>query len=160
MTASPWGASPYVVDYTPPVVQDRAHRGLTLEIAAGGGTTSRDESAGGGTFAIGLWCTRELALTFRATDVGSFGFVGASVQYYAMPKLWVGGGFGQVSEVVMDPYGYYSDRITGAGGFGRVGYNVGQSGRHALYLSAEAQGGIIEQRNRVVALFAIGYQLL
>jgi hypothetical protein len=137
----------------------RAHRGLTLEVAAAVGTTSRDESAGGASFGIGLWVTREVALTFRATDTGTIGFVGASAQYYPTNRAWLGGGIGSISEEVMDFYGY-TERIRGPGGFLRAGYNIGQSGRHALTLFGELQMGAVEGINRVVGLGSIGYQLL
>ena len=157
--ASPWGSSPYVVAYAPPAVASRAHRGLTLEIGAGLGTTSVDESASGGAFAIGLWVTHDVSLTFRLTEVGEVGFVGASTQYFASQRLWIGGGVGSMSQLAPDEYGG-TMRVSGAAGFFRTGYNLAESGRHALSISGELQGGAIENVNRFVGLVAIGYQLL
>ena len=162
VAASPWGSSPHVIAYAPPHVSsgaDRAHRGLTLEVGLGGGTTSVDESAAAGTFAIGWWITRDFALAFRATDVGAFGFVGGSLQYYGSERLWIGGGAGRLGEDGMDEFGGTAPIGSGPGGFLRAGYNLGQGGRHALSFSAELQVGAIEV-NRVVGFLAIGYQLL
>jgi hypothetical protein len=157
--ASPWGSSPYVGSYDPPAVAGRAHRGVTLELAASAGTTSLDASTGGGGFAIGGWVTREVALAFRVTELGAFGFAGMSAQYYATPRLWGGAGLGGLSERGMDEYGGIS-RTDGPGGFLRAGYNLARGGAHALYVSGELQGGAVEQETRVVGLIAIGYQLL
>ena len=156
---SPWGGSPYVVPYRPPPVESREHRGLTLEIAAGGGSTSLDASAGGVTFAIGVWLAHDVALAFRVTDVGAVGFVGGSVQYYATATIWGGAGLGQSSERGMGEFGG-TTRTNGTGGFVRAGYNLAQSGSHALYVSGEIQAGSIEGVARAVGLVAIGYQLL
>jgi hypothetical protein len=158
-TVSPFGSSPHVVAYDPPAVPDRAHRGLTLEIALGGGTTSLDTNAGAITFAIGGWITRELSLAFRVSQVGSVGFVGGSAQYYATRSLWLGAGAGGLSERAMDEYGGFT-RDDGTGGFIRAGYNLARGGKHALYVSGELQGGVVEDVTRMVALFSLGYQML
>jgi hypothetical protein len=156
---SPYGTTPFVVAYQPPPKVDRAHHGLTLEIALGGGTTSVDQSAGGLTFAIGGWISHDLSLSFRASFIGAFEFVGGSAQYYATRSVWLGAGAGQLSESFMDEYGG-TDRTGGTGGFARAGYNLAGSGRNALYVSGELQAGQIEDRTRAVALVAIGYQML
>jgi hypothetical protein len=159
VTVSPFGSSPHVVAYNPPVVADRAHRGLTLEIAVGGGTTSIDSDTGAVTFAIGAWITRDISLAFRATDVGSVGFVGGSLQYYATRSVWLGAGAGSFSEQAMDEFGGFT-RASGGGGFARGGFNLARGGKHALYVSGEIQAGGIDGLTRAVALVSLGYQLL
>lgn len=156
---SPYGTSPFVVAYQPPPKVDRAHRGLTLEFALGGGTTSVDKSTGGITFALGFWISHDVSLAFRVTELGAFGFVGGSGQYYATKSLWLGAGAGQLSESFMDQYGG-TDRDGGTGGFLRAGYNLAGAGTHALYVSGELQAGQIDDQTRAVALVAIGYQML
>ena len=156
---SPFGTSPYVVAYQPPPVSERAHRGLTLEVAFGAGSTSVDNSTAGIGFGIGLWVQHDFALTFRMSEVGAFGFVGASVQYYATPALWFGAGLGNLGERSFDADGY-SMRTNGAGGFVRAGYNLAASGPHALYVAGEVQAGSLADQTRGVALLALGYQLL
>ncbi|CAN5909640.1 hypothetical protein BH11MYX2_BH11MYX2_27670 [soil metagenome] len=160
---SPWGSSPAVVAYTPPAIapeESHAHRGLTLEGSLLGGTTSRDTSAGGGAFALGFWVTPDVALAFRVTSIGNFGFVGASVQYEQKDAHWfLGAGAGQLIETYMD-YDGYSNHSDAAGGFARVGYNFTQGDAHALYISGEIQGGNIQDRNRVTGFIALGYQML
>jgi hypothetical protein len=156
---SPYGTSPFVVAYQPPPKVDRAHRGVTLEFALGGGTTSVDQSAGGFAFALGFWISHDVSLAFRVTQLGSFGFVGGSGQYYATKSIWLGAGVGQLSERMMDEYGG-TDRDGGTGGFLRAGYNLAGSGTHALYLSGELQAGQVADQTRAVGLVAIGYQML
>ncbi len=156
---SPWGTSPYVVAYQPPPEIERAHRGLTLDVALGAGSTSLDASTAGVTFGIGLWVQHDFALTFRVSEVGAYGFVGASVQYYATPSFWLGTGLGSFAERTFDAGGY-SMRSNGAGGFVRAGYNLAASGPHALYVAGELQAGAIVDQTRGVALLALGYQLL
>jgi hypothetical protein len=156
---SPYGSSPYVVAYQPPPEVERAHHGLTLEVALGAGSTSIDNSTAGVSFAIGLWIQHDFALAFRLSEVGAYGFVGASVQYTATPSLWLGAGLGNLGERSFDADGY-SMRTNGAGGFARAGYNLAASGRHALYVSGELQAGAIGDQTRAVALLALGYQLL
>jgi hypothetical protein len=156
---SPFGSSPYVVAYQPPPEVERAHHGLTLEIAVGAGSTSIDNSTAGVAFAIGLWVQHDFALAFRLSEVGAYGFVGASVQYTPAPSLWLGAGLGNLGERSFDADGY-SMRTNGAGGFARAGYNLAASGRHALYVSGELQVGAIGDQTRTVALLALGYQLL
>src|SRR6185312_7881937 len=95
---SPYGTSPYVVAYQPPPEVDSAHHGLTLELALGAGNTSMDASTAAVTFAIGLSIRTDVAIAFRVTQVGAYGFVGASAQYYATPSLWLGAGLGNLSE--------------------------------------------------------------
>jgi len=151
--------SPYVTAYNPPPVEDRAHKGLTLEISGGAATTSVDDSTGGGSFAIGGWITRDVALTFRTTGIGSFTFYGGSLQYFAAPHIWVGAGAGGMSERVMDDYGD-STRTSGGGGFIRAGYELVSSGRNALYLSGEVQAGSLDGEGRAIGLVALGWQLL
>jgi hypothetical protein len=157
--ASSFGTSPFVVAYQPPPEVDHSHRGLTLELSLGGGTTSVDQSATAGSFAIGGWITHDLVLTFRATAVGAFGFVGGSAQYYATRSLWLGAGGGELSERAMDEYGG-TVRDSGTGGFLRAGYNLTGSGANALYLAGELQAGQINDQSRAVAFVAIGYQRL
>ncbi len=159
VVVSPWGSSPYVVPYQPPPKVARAHRGLTLEVALGAGSTSVDASAGGVTFAIGVWLTRDAALAFRVTDVGAYGFLGASIQYYATHSLWLGTGIGGLSERGMDEFGG-TTRTSGTGGFARIGYELVDGDPHALYLSAEVQAGSVADQSRGVALIALGYQML
>lgn len=156
---SPWGSSPYVVAYAPPPEVDRSHRGLTLEFALGGGTTSLDESAGSVTFAIGGWISHDVALAFRVTDVGAYSFVGGSVQYFATPSLWLGAGAGQLSESTSDEFGG-TDRVDGPGGFLRAGYKLAGRRTHSLYVSGELQAGSIDGEPRTAGLLALGYQLL
>lgn len=151
--------SPYVVAYNPPPVEDRAHKGLTLELSFGPATTSIDNSTGGGTLAVGGWVTREAALAFRVTEIGSYGFVGGSLQYFAAPHIWVGGGAGALSERTMDQYGGIA-QADGGGGFIRAGYELASSGRNALYLSGEVQAGSVGGEGRVLAFAALGWQLL
>jgi hypothetical protein len=152
-------ANPLVVAYNPPPEIDRAHRGLTLEIAAGAGSTSVDDSAGGVSFAIGGWITHDLALAFRASDIGAYAFAGGSLQYYATPSLWLGAGAGSLGERGMDQYGG-TTQASGGGGFVRAGYELAHGGRHALYVSGEVQGGSVAGEGRVVGFVALGYQLL
>jgi hypothetical protein len=159
---SPWGTSPNVVTYAPPAVsdEDHTHHGITLEASLFAGTTSRDTSAAGGSFGIGLWVTEPVSLMFRFSRIGEFGFFGASLQYEPKTsQLWGGVGIGQMLEATMDEYGY-ADHVDGTGGFARIGYNIVQGNPHALYLSGELQAGNIEDRTRVVGVVAIGYQLL
>ncbi|HET9990722.1 MAG TPA: hypothetical protein VFQ65_19465 [Kofleriaceae bacterium] len=156
---SPYGTSPFVVAYQPPPEVERAHHGLTLEVALGAGSTSRDASSAAVTFALGLWIQHDFALAFRVTQTGSYGFVGASVQYSCTPSLWLGAGLGNLSERTYDADGY-SMRANGAGGFVRAGYNLAASGPHALYVAGELQAGTIDGETREVALLALGYQLL
>jgi hypothetical protein len=156
---SPYGTSPFVVAYQPPPKVDRAHRGVTLELALGGGTTSVDKSTGGITFALGFWISHDVSLAFRYSHLGAFQFVGGSGQYYATKSLWLGAGVGQLSESFMDEYGG-TDRDGGTGGFLRAGYNIAGSGTHALYVSGELQAGQVDDQTRAVALVAIGYQML
>lgn len=156
---SPYGTSPYVVAYQPPPEVESAHHGLTLELALGAGNTSIDPSTAAVTFAIGLSIRSDVAIAFRVTQVGAYGFVGASAQYFAAPSFWLGAGLGNLSERSFDADGY-SMRANGAGGFLRAGYNLAASGPHALYVSAELQGGTIGDQTRGVALLALGYQLL
>jgi hypothetical protein len=156
---SPYGTSPFVVAYQPPPEVERAHHGLTLELALGGGSTSRDASSAAVTFAIGLWVQHDVAVAFRVTQVGAYGFVGASAQYSCTPSLWLGAGLGNLSERTYDADGY-SMRANGAGGFVRAGYNLAASGPHALYVAGELQAGAIDGETREVALLALGYQLL
>jgi hypothetical protein len=157
--ASPFGTSPYVVAYQPPPNVETAHHGLTLELALGAGNTSLDPSTAAVAFAIGLSIRTDVAIAFRVTQVGSYGFVGASAQYFATPSLWLGAGLGNLSERTLDADGY-SMRTNGAGGFLRAGYNLAASGPHALYVSAELQGGTLDDQTRGIALLALGYQLL
>jgi len=159
LCASAAKANPFVVAYNPPPEVDRSHRGLTLEIAAGAGTTSVDDSAGGGSFSIGGWLTHDVALAFRVSEVGAYGFAGGSLQYYATESLWLGGGAGSFSERGMDEFGG-TTRVSGGGGFVRAGYELARGGRHALYVSGEVQAGSIEGEGRVVGFVALGYQLL
>jgi hypothetical protein len=156
---SPYGTSPFVVAYQPPPEIESAHHGLTLELALGAGNTSIDPSTAAVTFAIGLSIRRDVALAFRVTQTGAYGFVGASAQYFATPSFWLGAGLGNLSERSFDADGY-SMRANGAGGFLRAGYNLAESGPHALYVSAELQAGAIGDQTRAVALLALGYQLL
>jgi hypothetical protein len=153
------GSSSYVVPYQPPAVTDPAHHGFTLELAAGLGTTSVDRTSGGASVAIGGWLAHDVSLAFRVTAVGAFGFAGGALQYYAMPTLWASGGVGLFSERVPDSFGG-TLRNDGSGGFVRLGYNLGQSGVHALYVSGEIQGGIVADETRAVAIVSVGYQLL
>lgn len=123
-------SSPFVVAYQPPPATAHAHRGLTLEAALGGGSTSLDASAGAVTFAIGGWVTHDLALAFRVTGVGMYDFVGASAQYYPTRSLWLGAGLGALDERSMDVLG--AVRTNGGGGFLRAGYELAVSGSPAL----------------------------
>ena len=157
--STPVFADSYVVPYQPPPEVDHRYHGLTLEAALGGGSTSLDASTGCVTFAIGGWMSRDIALAFRVTAAGSYHFVGASVQVRATPSLWLGGGLGSLGEIGMDEFGY-STTANGFGGFARIGYQVAETGSHALYLSAELQGGTIGGELRTVGLLAIGYQYL
>jgi len=157
---SPYGTSPFVVAYAPPAVTDPAHHGFTLQFELGGGSTSVDSSASAVGFQLGGWLTHDLSLAFRFTASGSFRFVGGSVQYYALPSLWFGGGVGGLTEMTPD-YEYDApSKISGTGGFARVGYNLVEHGEHALYVSGELQGGQIEGVTRAVAFLSLGYQLL
>jgi hypothetical protein len=130
---------------------------VTLEAALGAGASS-DKSTGAVAFAIGGWLTRSAALAFRVTAAGDMTFVGGSVQLVVTKDLWLGAGAGQLGENVMDGE-YDTRRATGAGGFGRVGYQL-TGERNVLYLSAELQAGSIEGQSRSVAILALGYQLL
>jgi hypothetical protein len=150
--------SSFVVPYQPPPEVDHAHRGMTLEIALGAGTTSFDSSAGSVTFAIGGWLSHDVALAFRMTGVGSYEFAGASLQYYATPVLWLGAGAGSLVERSMDEFGTTS--ASGGGGFLRAGYNFAGHGTTAWYLTGEVQSGSVEDQTRSVALVALGYQML
>ena len=164
-TASPWGSSPFVVDYTPPAVvtymppppppaSARAHSGFTLEAALGGATTSRDSNTVAFTLALGGWMDRDVALSLRFSGMGSYGFAGASLQYYVAHSLWLGAGVGDMRVT------RYDERSDGIGGFARVGYQLTQSGVNAVYLSGEVQGASIDGETHAIALAAIGYQLL
>jgi hypothetical protein len=162
---SPFGSSPYVVEYNPPPEArkvDRSYRGLTLEVALGGGTTTMDASAGAGTFAIGGWISPQASIAFRATTIGAFGFAGGSLQFNAAPPLWLGVGGGVMRETFMDSYDVYGETLSvdGAGGFMRGGYNIARSGSHAVYLSGEFQFAQIEDQTRVIFFGTVGYQLL
>ena len=150
--------TPYVVAYEPPAVVERDHRGLTLEVAVATGATPQDGGAGGATFAIGGWLSRDLSLAFRATSVGAFHFAGGSAQYVITPALWFGAGLGQLSERGMDADGF-TTRSAGLGGFARVGYQLAGSRTHALYVSVETQVGGIDDQALALGLIAIGYQL-
>lgn len=151
-------ASAFVVPYAPPPVVDSAHRGLTLELALGAGTSSQDTSTGGIAFAAGAWLHHDAALAFRATLIGHFSFVGGSLQYFATPSLWIGGGLGSLSERRMDDQGGF-ERDSGFGGFARVGYQL-TGHHHGLYLTGEVQAASIGDEARGTALLAVGYQLL
>jgi hypothetical protein len=156
---SPWGSSPNVIAYQPPPEVDRAHHGLTLEAALGGGTTSSDTSKAAVAFAIGGWVTHDCALAFRVTVIGSYQLEGVSIQYYATPALWAGVGLGNFGVNEPDEFGG-ANISRGLGGFARAGWNLAASGSHALYLSGEVQAGTIADQTHGVALVAIGYQLL
>jgi hypothetical protein len=159
-TASPYGTSQYVVAYAPPAVADPAHRGFTLQFELGGGSTSVESSAGAVAFQLGGWLTHDLSLAFRFSTSGSFMFVGGSAQYYALRSLWFGGGIGGLTEKTPD-YAYDEpSKISGTGGFARIGYNLVERGEHALYVAGEVQGGQIGGVTRAVAFVSLGYQLL
>jgi hypothetical protein len=155
----PAAASPFVVAYQPPPEVDRAHHGLTLELALGAGTTSVDSSAGSVTFAIGGWLSHDVALAFRMSRVGSYEFAGGSLQYYATPVLWFGAGGGSLIERSMDEFGGTAS-ASGGGGFVRAGFNFAGHGTRAFYVSGELQGGSIDDQTHGVALVALGYQML
>lgn len=157
---SPYGTSQFVVAYAPPPVTDPAHHGFTLQFELGGGSTSVESSASAVAFELGGWLTHDLSLAFRFSTAGSFRFVGGSAQYYALPSLWFGAGIGGLTEKTPD-YAYDApSKISGTGGFARIGYNLVEHGEHALYVSAELQGGQIEGVTRAVAFVSLGYQLL
>lgn len=157
---SPYGTSPFVVAYAPPPVTDPAHHGFTLQFELGGGSTSADSSASAFAFQLGGWLTHDLSLAFRVSGTGSFMFVGGSAQYYPLRSLWLGAGIGGMTEKTPD-YAYDApSKLSGTGGFARVGYNLVEHGEHALYVSGEVQAGQIEGVTRAVALVSLGYQLL
>ena len=156
---SPWGSSPFVVEYVPAQESPaaRPHHGMTFEIAMGAGSSNVENNVPAVTLAIGGWLNPRLALAFRASSVGVLQFAGGSAQVVLTPNLWLGAGAGTFSELPMDDT--RAERADGVGGFGRIGYQLAGD-RHVLYVEAEIQTGAIEDRQRTLGLLAFGYQLL
>lgn len=155
-TPSPYGTSPYVVAYIPPVITDSSHHGLTLEVALGGGSAGNGGD-GALTFAIGGWLNYDLALAFRASVLGHFSMVAASAQYDVTPRLWLGAGIGSMRERYDQ---LYMDDQSGVGGFARAGFQLANSGSHAVYISAELQVGSVGNDVPVLGMLLLGYQML
>jgi hypothetical protein len=156
-------AQPNVVRYEPPAVPTRAYQGITLELFGSLATTSIQTSTGGGGFAFGVWLTPQLAIAFRLHESDDIGLLGAAGQYRVTDRAWLGAEIGRMSEDVetRDRFGFPDIEVFyGIGGSFRAGYNLLQSGRHAVYASGEIAGGVIENNTRVVGTLSLGYQLL
>lgn len=160
---SPWGQSLAVVAYQPPTVEDRSHQGITFDLALGVGSTSQEATTASGSFGLGLWVHRKASVTFRATAVASYTFVGGTAQFYPNRKMWVGVGAGQMRLTIDNPnpngYSYYIE-ASGTAAVLRAGYNVYDHGRNAIYFSGDLIAGDIEGEAELVGTMNIGYQLL
>lgn len=160
---SPWGQSPAVVAYQPPTVEDRSHQGITFDLSLGVGSTSQEATTASGSFGLGLWVHRKASVTFRATAVASYAFVGGTAQFYPNRKMWVGVGAGQMRLVIAIPVPNSSAHYietSGTAAVLRAGYNVYDHGRNAIYFSGDLIAGDIEGEAELVGTMNIGYQLL
>lgn len=146
-----------------------SRRGATLGLGMGFASLSSDQDsidATNGRFFVGGWLTHTTALTFDASSYmisndnrrgssGAFTVYGLGLQHYVSDRAWLSGVMG-------------SARVTTSSGdsdnvfslVGRGGYNVLQSGPHALSLTLELAAGFFEPETLVGFSAGIGYQLL
>ena len=149
-----------------PPPTDRSHRGFTIGIGVGVASLSDGQNsvdAINGRFFAGGWLSRATALTFDASSYainhsdyyGALNVYGLGLQQYLSARTWVGGtvGAAQITES-----GFSSDRVLGL--VGRGGYNIFESGPHALSLSLELAVGFFKSDALVGFSAGIGYQLL
>jgi hypothetical protein len=172
------------------------HRGLTFEANLGvgfvrsyekfmGGFSNRsvvddgDVSLAGPDLGIGVWIHPRLAISLRIAGVQIrnnivHAFAGPTLQYWAGPHFWVGGGAGLSLEDWVDrnPTGCEVGDCGTTSGFGfdlRTGYSFGLGGPHAFNLSIESNTGFYGQdvrgpateHNRAISFaILVGYQYL
>jgi hypothetical protein len=151
----------------PPPPADRTHRGFTVGLGIGIASLSDGQNsvdAINGRFFAGGWLSRATALTFDASSYGvndsgrsdaSFTVYGVGVQQYLGTRSWIGGTVGAAQ---VTGNGFTSDSVLGL--VGRGGYNILESGPHALSLTLELSVGFFDPEALVGFSAGIGYQLL
>lgn len=150
----------------PPPPTDRSHRGFTIGVGLGIASLSDGQNSAdaiNGRFFAGGWLSRATALTFDASSYavndagssGAFNVYGLGLQQYISARTWVGGTVGAAQ---ITDNGFNSDSVLGI--VGRGGYNILESGPHALSLTLELAVGFFEADSLVGFSAGIGYQLL
>ena len=151
----------------PPPTVDRTHRGFTIGLGVGIASLSDGNNsvdAINGRFFAGGWLSRATALTFDASSYSvndssrsssSFNVYGLGIQQYLGARSWIGGTVGAAQ--IVDS-GFTSDSVLGL--VGRGGYNILESGPHALSLTLELSVGFFDPEALVGFSAGIGYQLL
>lgn len=150
----------------PPPPTDHTHQGFTIGVGVGLASLRDGQSsvnAINGRFFVGGWLSRATALTFDASSYavndanasGAVNVYGLGLQQYVGAHSWIGGTVGAAS---IFGNGYQSESVLGL--VGRGGYNIFESGPHALSLTLELTVGFFDPEALVGFSAGIGYQLL
>lgn len=180
--AQPGGETPYPQPSPEPTVQapgmqaaapspptHRSRHGATFGVGVGmASLTSGQDKSGAinGRFFVGGWLTHTTALIFDASSYaidennsrgtsGAFTVYGIGLQHYLTDRTWISGAMG--SALVTLPNGD-SENVFSL--VGRGGYNIFESGPHALSLTLEMAAGFFEPETLTGFSAGIGYQLL
>lgn len=165
-------AQQYAPTYQPPPTK----QGLTFEanigfgmlrVASDSGDSDSENALGGLDLGIGTFMNPNMAISFRIAGVTyvddggqiTQAFAGPSLQYWAGPNIWFGGGLGLgVVRVTVDGFG--SDSETKLGLDLRAGYTFNPTSKHSWNVSAEVTPTFFDEGTITGIAFLLGYQTL
>ena len=159
----------------PTAAPARPHAGLTFEAnlgfgflrISGDGDSQSEGSIAGLDLGIGGFLNPRMALTLRiagVTYVADGGqitqaFLGPSLQYWATPNVWLGGGIGLGVVQIKSDFGG-SDSETKLGLDLRAGYTFNPNAKHSFNLSVEFTPTFFDGGTISGLGLLLGYQLL